>query len=215
MYIHSEIVFSEMMEWILMCVEPSTEIAGTTRATRCAGWKVGNVRSMRIVCSGFGQKKSQTSKKAPKIARYLEKDVPVANTSPSSGLSDDWICIPDVDVKESFLSKPIKAVILASGKAICLFKVRDTIYCTDANSTAFKYPLTDAAIIETKTGPAVEVKFDGTVYDLSTGKVLSWCPKNNPFRSVLGSLKDKTEPEDLPVYPTRISGSNVFVNLSK
>ena len=191
------------------------DTAATTRATRtCDGRNFSNVRSMRIVCSGFGQKKSQASKKSPKIARYLEKDVPVANTSASPGPSDDWLCIPDVDVNESFLSKPIKAVILASGKAICLFKVRDAIYCTDANSTAFKYPLSDAAIIETKTGPAVEVKLDGTVYDLSSGKVLSWCPKNNPFRSVLGSLKDKTEPEDLPVYPTRISGSNVFVKIN-
>ena len=30
---------------------------------------------------------------------------------------------------------------------------------------------------------------DGTVYDLETGKVLVWCPKNNPLRFVLGSLK--------------------------
>ncbi len=38
-------------------------------------------------------------------------------------------------------------------------------------------------------GPAAEVPLDGTVYDLETGKVLVWCPKNNPLRFVLGSLK--------------------------
>ena len=37
--------------------------------------------------------------------------------------------------------------------------------------------------------PAVEVPLDGTVYDLDTGRVLEWCPKNNPIRMLLGSLK--------------------------
>jgi hypothetical protein len=38
-------------------------------------------------------------------------------------------------------------------------------------------------------GPAVEVPLDGTVYDLDTGRVLEWCPRNNPVRVLLGSLK--------------------------
>jgi nitrite reductase/ring-hydroxylating ferredoxin subunit len=42
------------------------------------------------------------------------------------------------------------------------------------------------------------------VYDLATGKVLSWCPKNTLARQVLGGLKDKTEPQDLPVYPVQL-----------
>lgn len=32
---------------------------------------------------------------------------------------------------------------------------------------------------------AVEVPLDGTVYDLATGKVLSWCPKNSLVRGGL------------------------------
>ena len=59
------------------------------------------------------------------------------------------------------------------------------------------------------------MKLDGTVYDLATGKVMSWCPKNNPVRSLLGALKDKTEPTDLPVYPTKVEGKKVFVKLAK
>jgi len=35
----------------------------------------------------------------------------------------------------------------------------------------------------------VEVPLDGTVYDLDTGRVLDWCPRNNPVRMLLGSLK--------------------------
>lgn len=35
----------------------------------------------------------------------------------------------------------------------------------------------------------MQVPLDGTVYDLETGRVLTWCPKDNPVRYVLGSLK--------------------------
>ena len=49
--------------------------------------------------------------------------------------------------------------------------------------------LTAHAFMQGEDGPAAEVPLDGTVYDLETGKVLVWCPKNNPLRFVLGSLK--------------------------
>ena len=55
--------------------------------------------------------------------------------------------------------------------ACFLYLTRSTIMCTGDG------------------GPAAEVPLDGTVYDLETGKVLVWCPKNNPLRFVLGSLK--------------------------
>lgn len=45
------------------------------------------------------------------------------------------------------------------------------MYCSDANSTAYQFPLVDASILQTKAGPAVEVPLDGTTYDLATGKV--------------------------------------------
>ena len=35
----------------------------------------------------------------------------------------------------------------------------------------------------------MEVPLDGTVYDLDSGRVLEWCPRNNPVRVLLGSLK--------------------------
>ncbi|KAI8111575.1 hypothetical protein M9435_004075 [Picochlorum sp. BPE23] len=169
--------------------------------------------AIKTQCAGFGGSTSgKNSKKAPKLTRYLDIE---EKTQTSEGASDGWFKVPDVSFKSTFLSKPIKAVILESGRAICLYKVNDTIYCTDANSTAFKYPLADASILQLdKTGPAVEVKLDGTVYDLATGKVMSWCPKNNPIRSVLGSLKDKSEPEDLPVFPVQVKGDDIWVNLS-
>ena len=37
------------------------------------------------------------------------------------------------------------------------------------------------------------------------------CPKNTLARKVLGGLKDRAEPVDLPVYPVRVQGGKVFV----
>ena len=58
-----------------------------------------------------------------------------------------------------------------AGPAFAFLQVGDEVYCSDANSTAYQYPLVDASILKTKSGPAVEVGLDGTTYDLATGKV--------------------------------------------
>ncbi len=168
--------------------------------------------------AGFGSKSSKSSssgkQKAPKLAKYLDVEVPT--TAPTASDADGWFRVPDVSFETTFVSKPIKAIILDTGKAICLFKINSTVYCSDANSTAYQYPLADASIIQLKNGqPAVEVKLDGTVYELKTGKVVSWCPKNSLVRNVLGSLKDKEEPVDLPVYAVDVRGDDIFVNLSR
>ena len=75
-----------------------------------------------------------------------------------------------------------------------LYNIDGEVYCSDANSTAFQYPLTHAKIVKGnglrrrpcqfqqivvsvaacclgEAGPAVEVPLDGTIYDLETGKV--------------------------------------------
>lgn len=90
----------------------------------------------------------------------------------------------------------------------------DRVFCSDAYSTAFKFPLHDGTLLSTKAGPAVEVPLDGTTYALETGRVLSWCPKNNPVRAVLGALKDKSEPVDLKVFPAEVRGQDVYVRLA-
>jgi nitrite reductase/ring-hydroxylating ferredoxin subunit len=52
---------------------------------------------------------------------------------------------------------------------------------------------------------AAEVPLDGSVYDLATGAVLKWCPKDNPVRSLLGTLKSKVDPSPLKVYPVYVN----------
>ena len=63
-------------------------------------------------------------------------------------------------------------------------------------------------------GPTVEVPLDGTVYDLTTGEVLEWVPKNNPIRAVLNSLKSSAKPEPLKVYPVEKDDSGrIYANV--
>jgi nitrite reductase/ring-hydroxylating ferredoxin subunit len=112
-----------------------------------------------------------------------------------------WKPVANISV---FEGRDIKAVDLKDKTICCLYNVQGAIYCSDANSTAYKFPLTNAKIIQRDGSPAVEVALDGTVYDLKTGKVLAWCPKNNPLRAVLRAIKNNSTPEDLKVYPTQL-----------
>ena len=99
-------------------------------------------------------------------------------------------------------------VITTTGVAVVLYRVREKVFCSAANSTAYRFPMNDARIFDGPEGPAAECPLDGTTYDLQTGKVpshryrtvdaidcvqvLEWCPKSNPLRAVLGTLKVKT-----------------------
>lgn len=96
----------------------------------------------------------------------------------------------------------IKSVIMPGNKqAIVVYRLPDgRVYCSDASSTAFEFPLSNAKIITdgaclrydihvdcidlpgniwffkcnfaiTDGSPKIEVPLDGTVYDMETGKV--------------------------------------------
>ena len=96
-----------------------------------------------------------------------------------------------------------------------LFRWRDKVFCTPAESTAFKYPLIDAPVTTSAQGtPVIEVPLDGTKYDLLTGAVIEWCPKTNPVRAVLGAIKGAVDPVPLRVYNTQVTDSGeVYVSL--
>eukprot|EP00959_Pyramimonas_sp_CCMP1952_P126492 2645549-Pyramimonas_sp.AAC.1 len=115
----------------------------------------------------------------------------------------------EADPKKPFISP-------YTGEAFMLFMFEGKVYCTEANSTAFKYPLVDAEVFAGETGgPVIKVPLDGTSYDLSTGAVLEWCPKDNFVRGFLGKLKEKTAPIPLKVYQTKVStnGNVIFKGL--
>ena len=97
-----------------------------------------------------------------------------------------------------------------------LWLVDGDVYCSDAKSTAYEFPLLDGKVTnDTKTGrPIVEVPFDGTTYDLIDGSVIEWCPKNNPLRAVLGTFKSKEQAKALPVHAcVRTDDGEVYVKL--
>ncbi|DBA96892.1 TPA: hypothetical protein ACH3X3_013047 [Trebouxia sp. C0006] len=117
-------------------------------------------------------------------------------------LDANWISVGSL--AEFPGDRPTRAVVLKDKSVVMLYNVDGDVYCSDANSTAFKFPLTHAKIVKGETGPAVEVPLDGTIYDLETGKVLEWCPKNNLIRKVLGSIKSNQNPKKLKVYPAQV-----------
>ena len=61
-----------------------------------------------------------------------------------------------------------------------------------------------------------EVTLDGTVYDLRSGAVVTWCPRDGSVvRSLLGALKEKAPPTPLKVYPVFVGSDNaVWARLS-
>ena len=96
--------------------------------------------------------------------------------------------------------KNIKAVTLANGN-FCVVRVGELIYVCDCNSTAYKYPLIDGELFNGPGGASIRSPFDGTSYDLTTGKVIEWCPQDTLPRKMLGKLKENATPVDLGVYP--------------
>jgi hypothetical protein len=102
------------------------------------------------------------AKKNFKLERLLAEEptlyTPGAAAVVSEGAADEaWFAVPGVDAKATFLSKPVKAVILPTGRAICLYKPPggDAIFCSDAESTAYRYPLADASLLLVNGKPAV------------------------------------------------------------
>ncbi len=107
-------------------------------------------------------------------------------------------------------AKPKQPLILANGTALMLWWLDGQVYCTAANGTAFQYPLVDGELVPgagLAGGPAVRSPLDGTLYDLASGKVLDWCPKEDAplsLRNMLAGLKQASPAVDLPVFATRL-----------
>jgi hypothetical protein len=47
-------------------------------------------------------------------------------------------------------------------------------------------------------------------------EVLEWCPRNNPLRVVLGTLKSAEKPKPLPVYDCVLTEADeIYVRLTR
>ena len=69
--------------------------------------------------------------------------------------------------------------------------------------------LVDGELFFGPLGPAVRVPPTGQ--STTTGEVLQWCPKNNPVRALLGSLKSNVDPIPLPVYPVKVEADGTIL----
>lgn len=131
-----------------------------------------------------------------------------------AGFPEGWVDLK-FTVNDFPLGKTTKPIELAT-RTVMVYKFDNRVFVSDASSTAYQYPMTDAKLSkDTQTGRvSAEVPLDGTIYDLSTGAVLKWCPKDNPVRGLLGTLKSKEDPVDLQVYPVHISkDGNIWTKL--
>jgi hypothetical protein len=128
-----------------------------TRLDRSAARAVAprSARAPRVAAAGGGfgfgaaadkpAAAKKPAKKNFKLERLLAEEptlyTPGATAAVSEGAADDaWFAVPGVDAKTTFVSKPVKAVILPTGRAICLYKPPggDAIFCSDAESTAYR-----------------------------------------------------------------------------
>jgi nitrite reductase/ring-hydroxylating ferredoxin subunit len=113
---------------------------------------------------------------------------------------------------EEYDAQPRKPIISPYTKeAFMVFMFEGKFYATEANGTAFKYPLVDAVISNGEKGPVLTVPLDGTSYDLTTGEVLEWCPTDNFVRGIIGGLKKKTAPVALKVFQTKVASDNTVI----
>ena len=185
----------------VLCRSPF-QSAAPARPARQVRAAAGFGKSNKKVVDTSGGSYTGAGRRRVDIAEQLSdapKGQPAAAAAPGTpDLAAGWI---EVATMELFAGKTAKPVILATGKAIMLFLHGGKVYCTDASSTAFQYPLADAKVLETPEGPVIEVPLDGTRYFLESGEVALWCPRDSAVRKLLGTLKQVVDPVPLRTYP--------------
>lgn len=125
----------------------------------------------------------------------------------------DWIDLK-TRANDVAIGRNTKPIELATGRTLMLYKFENMVFISDANSTAYQFPMTDAKVYREGSSIATEVPLDGTVYDLATGAVLKWCPRDNPMRNLLGTLKRAEKATPLKVYPVHVTkDGNIWTKL--
>jgi len=184
----------------------SSRASSTSATAKVVSYKGCQRQVSRVVCNSSGAKGFASSKGNKKANKKVNLDT-------KKDLPKGWENAGNIADFEANPNKPF--ISPYTGEAFMLFKFEEKVYCTEANSTAFKYPLVDAEIFAGEDGPVIKVPLDGTSYNLSTGEVIEWCPTDNFVRGFLGKLKQKTAPIPLKVFETKVStdGTVIFKGL--
>ena len=87
------------------------------------------------------------------------------------------------------------------------------VFCSEASSTAFQFPMSDAELGERGGRPTATVPLECTSYYLDTGEVAEWCPGGNLFQNFFASLKRSSDPLPLKVFAVKIEeDGEIFVD---
>jgi len=184
----------------------SSRTSSTSGDAKVVSFKGYQRQVSRVVCNASGAKGFASSKGNNKSNKKV-------NLDSKKELPRGWENAGNLADFEANPKKPFISPF--TGEAFMLFKFEDKVYCTEANSTAFKFPLVDAEISAGEDGPVIKVPLDGTSYNLATGEVIEWCPTDTFLRGFLGKLKEKTAPIPLKVFETKVStdGTVIFKGL--
>eukprot|EP00467_Chlorarachnion_reptans_P025130 CAMPEP_0114493832 /NCGR_PEP_ID=MMETSP0109-20121206/4320_1 /TAXON_ID=29199 /ORGANISM="Chlorarachnion reptans, Strain CCCM449" /LENGTH=136 /DNA_ID=CAMNT_0001670811 /DNA_START=411 /DNA_END=818 /DNA_ORIENTATION=- len=103
--------------------------------------------------------------------------------------------------------KPVISVILGVN-AYAVFRYDDQYFLTDAACPPYKFPLVDAKVAKDSSGRiTVEEPLTGSIFDLSTGESIAWCPESgfDPIRGAFQILKKSENPEALATYAIKVT----------
>ena len=97
-----------------------------------------------------------------------------------------------------------KAAVVDGTNLLVVRCSEEEVFVCQAVGTAYEFPLVDGDV-ETQLGGAWSISspLDGSVYDLATGNVVFWCPRDTMARKVLNT-KPK-EPVPIRVYPCQLA----------
>ncbi|KAJ0977220.1 hypothetical protein J5N97_012694 [Dioscorea zingiberensis] len=143
--------------------------------------------------------------KATEVSQGVEQEEPkVDESSTESGPGEGWVPV----VPLAALPRGERRVIIQDGQTILLLWYKDDVFAIENRSPAegaYSEGLLNAKL--TQDGCIVCPTTDST-FDLQTGAVKDWYPKNPVLRVLTPPLRS------LFVYPVKTDGENIYISMS-
>lgn len=106
------------------------------------------------------------------------------------------------------LAPGTRQVVKLGGRSLLLLNESGTIHAVNNICPHLKFPLKKGKV--TADGSLV-CPLHRSEFDLATGNVNQWCPFPPVVGNVLGKI---SSPKNLTVYPTKLEGDQIFVDLN-
>ena len=106
------------------------------------------------------------------------------------------------------LKQKTRETMVIDGAKILFIWHGEEIHAVQAQCPHLKMPLAKGCITDDN---AIVCPFHHSAFDLKTGAVNCWSPWPNVIGPLLGKL---STPKDLRIYPTRVEGDEIFVDVS-